>query len=94
MTEDAPAQRGEDIDGLAAQRIEYRRGGDKTRGERDREGCEGGAQPGRDHDRAAQAQLGGKRSSRLMTGVLPALSAVLALAFTLKVTVRLPRVAV
>jgi hypothetical protein len=90
IAEDAPAQLGEDIDGEAAQRIERRCDGNEGRGEGDHEGCEGGAQPGSVHERAAGAQPGGKRSSRLTTGVFP----VLALASTLKMSVRLPRVAV
>src|SRR6266700_981586 len=87
---DAPAQCSENIDGQTAQRIERRRGGSNTRGERDQEGCQCSAQTRSVHERAADAQPGGKRSSRLTTGVLP----VLALASTLKVNVRLPRVAV
>src|SRR5262249_33947345 len=86
---DAPTQRSENIDGPTAQRIERRRGGDEARGKRDQEGCEGSAQTRSVHERAADAQPGGKRSSRLTTGVLP----VLALASTLQVKGRLPSVA-
>ena len=90
IAEDAPAQLGEDVDGEAAQRIERRCDGNEGRGEGDHEGCECSAQPGSVHERAAGAQPGGKRSSRLTTGVFP----VLALASTLKMSVRLPSVAV
>jgi hypothetical protein len=49
VAEDAPAQRGQNIDGQSAQRIEQWRGGDKARDERNDEGCGGSAQPGSDH---------------------------------------------
>jgi len=90
VAEDAPAQRREKVNGQAAQRIERRRGGHEAHSEGDNEGCEGSAQPGSEHVGVAQPQPGGKRSSRLTTGVLP----VLAFASTLNVTVRLPTVAV
>ena len=95
IAENAPAQRGQKIDGQTAQRVQRRRGGSETRGEGDQEGCECGAQPGcvqpgYVHARAAApTQPGVKRSSRLTTGALP----VMALASTLKMSLRLPSVA-
>src|SRR5262249_46044620 len=86
---DAPAQRSENVDGQTAQRIERRRGSNEARGKCDQEGCECSAQTRSVHERAADPQPGGKRMSRLTTGVLPVLVLVLALASTLKMTVRL-----
>jgi hypothetical protein len=63
IAEDAPAQFGEDIDGEAAQCIERRRDGDQARAEGDHEGCEGGAQPGSVHARAAALSRAGSAAA-------------------------------
>jgi hypothetical protein len=59
IAEDAPAQRGQNIDGQTAQRIEQWGGDDKARDERNDEGCGGSAQPGSDHDGARRLSPAG-----------------------------------